>query len=512
MISNKPTPSSILLGFLCLLQQPLPANAAQSISFLPHKAQLAPLFTTQAPSFDAIRPLLTGTKDERFEAFLARTKKAVLLLNEYLRWGNKLPDDFKIHIVMGNQSADMDSSVSSVFQAYILSRIKPAQGTFYFPLMNSFERDFELRKDVAYWFNHYNEDEGGIKKDDLVFLDHFPISKLAREVFSRKKNKSKLAITLIDHNELPPHQKVLTPYVVTIFDHHKNSGIWPGKKKGKVEITINDTATNTITMVINDFATKYNGVFKEILTGQPQLVRFLYGGILMDASNKKGAIKDSLDKVATKYLEDRGLTSQEAVKADVKLLKALREDTEGFSPLQLLLKDAKDFEVKKNTLNIVSFKGLSLEEFKVRANLTSNEDLIGLARELERELLERDQLLPEIIIIRFKRSFENRDSEYSLLVFSENTAKLSLFAPFIQNQLKPRKTESKGKSKVKIVKDESFWIFENIARINRNALRDKVDNFQMKANLAAKVAKRIRTGEVPDEIRAQIDISFYQAA
>ncbi len=118
-------------------------------------------------------------------------------------------DSKNIHIILGNESGDLDSVVSSILYAYFLSREDRAESdALYIPLLNIHREDLLLRKDVDYLLQL-----AGIPSHTLLFLDdELPLQKLLQH--------NRLRLHLVDHNALRPKQRHLSSAVVSIIDHH----------------------------------------------------------------------------------------------------------------------------------------------------------------------------------------------------------------------------------------------------------------------------------------------------
>ena len=116
-----------------------------------------------------------------------------------------------LHAVIGNTGGDLDSVVSAISFAYIRQSQDPT--ILVIPILNINHDDFRLRTEVEYLFKAL-----GIKKTSLLFSDHVDLEQL-------NKNQ-RLSVTLVDHNELAPHQDYLAGSIVGILDHHEDKGLY----------------------------------------------------------------------------------------------------------------------------------------------------------------------------------------------------------------------------------------------------------------------------------------------
>ncbi|XP_076337622.1 exopolyphosphatase PRUNE1-like isoform X7 [Tachypleus tridentatus] len=132
------------------------------------------------------------------ESFLRNCKSYVGCLNYF-------PE---IHVVLGNESCDLDSAVTSIVTAFLLCQRKSELECVVLPVLNVVRKDFRLRTEVTFFLQKTN-----IPLDLLIFKDEIDLEKLAKE--------KKLYLTLVDHNILSADQQCLEEAVVRVIDHHK---------------------------------------------------------------------------------------------------------------------------------------------------------------------------------------------------------------------------------------------------------------------------------------------------
>lgn len=230
----------------------------------------------------------------------------------------------KVHFVMGNESADLDSIVSSIAFAYLLyHENNSSQGEeLYIPLLNIHRDEIALHKDLLYLFQLLN-----ISTDDLLFLDdHVPLDLLFMQ--------DRLRFNLVDHNLLRPSQEHLSNAVERIVDHHADENkqyplITPENKT----IAIVGSATTLIAEKM---------LSSQQITMTPELALLLLGPILIDTSNLQ-----SLEKTTERDI--KAAETLKALAADIipqdfyeELLKA-KNDISGLTPSMLLSKDFKEY-------------------------------------------------------------------------------------------------------------------------------------------------------------------------
>ena len=112
------------------------------------------------------------------------------------------------HVVMGNESADLDSIVSASVYAYFLRHHDRDSSVNIVPLINTGSKGLSSRQEAAFLF-----EKTGVDVANLLFLDS-----LCLEEFH---SAGRLRLTLIDHNDLAVRQSEFKSAVVEIIDHHE---------------------------------------------------------------------------------------------------------------------------------------------------------------------------------------------------------------------------------------------------------------------------------------------------
>ncbi|CAG9828888.1 unnamed protein product [Diabrotica balteata] len=114
-----------------------------------------------------------------------------------------------IHIVLGNESCDIDSSVSAVLIANYYNTFRPdfiPADALVVPVQNVSKEGFLYRNDVCYL---YNEIE--LPLDVLVYRDQINFEDLVKT--------KKVTATLVDHHVLTEKDKILEEAVIQVLDH-----------------------------------------------------------------------------------------------------------------------------------------------------------------------------------------------------------------------------------------------------------------------------------------------------
>ncbi|KAL8595557.1 hypothetical protein ACOMHN_000765 [Nucella lapillus] len=129
----------------------------------------------------------------------------------------RLQEFHAVHVVIGNESCDLDSAVSAIVYAYFLHETSLASvGTALFlPLLNIPRSDFPLRTEIVHFLGKF-----GISAPDLIFQDDLDLAKV--------KVTTDLKVTLVDHHVLSGTKMAeLEESVVQILDHRPKDGELP---------------------------------------------------------------------------------------------------------------------------------------------------------------------------------------------------------------------------------------------------------------------------------------------
>ncbi|KAI1229996.1 hypothetical protein IHE44_0010715, partial [Lamprotornis superbus] len=137
----------------------------------------------------------------------------------------------EIHVVMGNEACDLDSTVSALALAYFLAQVRlghwpgvwrwpggrltgvtpglqssPAPRAAFVPVLNIPRADFALRTETTFLLR-----DRGIPAASLIFRDEIDLGGL--------HHAGLLSLTLVDHHVLPGADAALEEAVVEVLDH-----------------------------------------------------------------------------------------------------------------------------------------------------------------------------------------------------------------------------------------------------------------------------------------------------
>ncbi|XP_063920417.1 exopolyphosphatase PRUNE1 [Zophobas morio] len=246
---------------------------------------------------------------EQFQTFLQKAKQA----REFTSYNS-------IHLVLGNESCDLDSTVSALALAYLIHYQKCT--SLVIPIMNVEAKYFPLRTETCYLLKKY-----GIDPNLLIFKDQIDYANLLKT--------GKLFTSLVDHHVLSSHDKVLEKTVVQIFDH---------RPINEEEICQGEHIEKTVIKIVGSCATL---VANEILSCNPsilfsELSHLLYATIIYDTIglNKEHGKTFDEDLTVAQRLEDILKTSPNR-KDLFDLLWKVHNDSSTLTTKDLLYRDLK---------------------------------------------------------------------------------------------------------------------------------------------------------------------------
>lgn len=226
-----------------------------------------------------------------------------------------------IHFVIGNESADLDSVVSSLVYAFLLHQESSNRGL-YLPLINIRREEIALRQDVLYLFQLFE-----LSLEDMLFLDDYvPLESLFAQ--------GRLRLNLVDHNILRLSQRHLSSCVERIIDHHvdENYSYPLLSLNNKIITTVGSAATLIAEKLLSNPS----------VSAIHELAALLLAPILIDTGNLQSAEKTTnRDKIAAQALWP--LAASLLSNDYYQQLMAAKNDITGLTPSLLLSKDYKEY-------------------------------------------------------------------------------------------------------------------------------------------------------------------------
>ncbi|EFX05957.1 exopolyphosphatase [Grosmannia clavigera kw1407] len=244
-------------------------------------------------------------------------------------------------IVVGNESADLDSLCSAVLLAYLRSHVPPH--TLHVPLSNLERADLRLRPELSAAM------DGAVSADDLITLSELPTDLSPAET----------RWLLVDHNALTG---VLAgrfaARVVGCIDHHADEGVVPDVRADDLARII-EPCGSCVSLVLRAHAASW----RALATRQPdppadrQLARLALAPLLVDTTGlRDGSKTTETDRqavaVAESFLAAHDLQYDRSAYLDQ--LAQLKDNLAGLSYRDVLRKDYKQWREGVLTLGMAT--------------------------------------------------------------------------------------------------------------------------------------------------------------
>nr|XP_033779047.1 exopolyphosphatase PRUNE1 [Geotrypetes seraphini] len=250
----------------------------------------------------------------------------------------------QLHVVLGNESCDLDSAVSSIVLAYYLAQTSDARLAFV-PVLNTPRSEFPLRTECTFFLK-----ERGVPEEYLVFRDEIDLHALHRAGL--------LSLSLVDHNVLPSGDVILEEVVTEVIDHR------PLERRCNPKCCVTAELVGSCATLVTE----------KILMGASQILdtqvaSLLHGTIVLDCVNmapEAGKVTPKDSKYIT-LLESRFPDLPER-SATFELLQKAKFDVSGLTTEQMLRKDLK--VLSEEDINLaMSAIYVNLEAFLQRKDL-----------------------------------------------------------------------------------------------------------------------------------------------
>lgn len=295
-----------------------------------------------------------------------------------------------VHVVVGNESCDLDSAVSCLLMFHIISKMsdelngKDKTRTLYIPLLNT-TRDMLDTKSEVLWFlaKTLNIDKSFLTcKDDIDWPEI-------------KKNGVEVLITLVDHNYNDEFKDI--GKVVEIIDHHQvQNAAWLLENQGQIRLTL-DTSVGSCTTLV---AERLFYIYAEHHVSD-EILLLIYGAVLLDTiclseKAKRFTRRDLyLLKKLDQLLGARRPNRDQLYKQLVEVKNSTRElDFE-----KLMKRDLKVYRDRRGTrVGIASLFGMAAKE------------ALGLAANIDLDLFFRQNQYEAFIIMGLIADLEQSDS------------------------------------------------------------------------------------------------------
>ncbi|KAL9084308.1 MAG: hypothetical protein Q9165_008136 [Trypethelium subeluteriae] len=228
---------------------------------------------------------------------LSRVSLQTFLTNARSALRSAIEHRSDVTLVIGNESADLDSFTSSVLYSYLRSA-KPSPRAFsqiYVPLLNIREADIALRPEFLALLPHAD-----LQSKDLITLSDLPEEANIRAKLSPEKTQW----ILVDHNSLQgPLGSIYKERIAGVIDHHEEEHMVPPDTGEEPRII--ERAGSCTSLVTNYCRESWDSVTtNEAANFDAQIAKFALASILIDTTNlqSKGKVMPS-DEEAVKALE-----------------------------------------------------------------------------------------------------------------------------------------------------------------------------------------------------------------
>ncbi|NXD87304.1 PRUN1 Exopolyphosphatase, partial [Halcyon senegalensis] len=262
----------------------------------------------------------------------------------------------EIHVVMGNEACDLDSTVSALALAYFLAKTSPASNAAFIPVLNIPRADFALRTETTFLLR-----DQGVHAASLIFRDEIDLGGLHRAGL--------LSLTLVDHHVLPGADAALEEAVVEVLDHRPLER----DRVPSCRVTA-EPVGSCATLVTERIAQGPPGVLDRLTAAM------LHGTILLDCVNLVPAAGKATPRdVACVALLEARFPELPARDAVFEALKAAMFDISGLTTEQMLRKDLKVLSGDELLLAISAIY-MDLETFLQRPGLVQDLEAFCQAR------------------------------------------------------------------------------------------------------------------------------------
>ncbi|KAI1301614.1 Protein prune -like protein 2 [Halotydeus destructor] len=280
------------------------------------------------------------------ENFLQRCKESLSTLTSFKT----------VHLVVGNESCDLDSAVSALALAYHLNTTKYSgdSDAIVLPVLNIQRSQLRLKTEIIFWLQ------------DAVKLDLKHLICKDEIAFDSLKSIKNVLISLVDHNEDKEFESL--GQVVQVIDHHKQSEA----RKAIVDTLMDSEVDEKVGSCCTLVAKRYIEANSE---HDVQIALMLYGPVILDTvcfaesvkkfGNEDVAVVSQLEKI----MSSTSLSREEFYEQ----LLAARNSISSLNGEDLIRKDLKIAEIVPlgHRIAVSSLPGLLTKHFVTRSDFES---------------------------------------------------------------------------------------------------------------------------------------------
>ena len=230
-------------------------------------------------------------------------------------------------IVVGNESADLDSIISANILAYTYNKLGKSNVV---PLINCNRGDYKLRTESYGLLKRYDVDES-----DLIFIDDIDSSLI--------DNPADIKVTVVDHNKLPDNLRNWDNNVVAVFDHHQDIDMYKNSNPRIFE-TVGSCSTLVGKYILENKADIYETEEIAVLNLSPILVD------TVNLDREQGRVTEEDIETFNKIKKYTSVDTEKLYND----LQYMKSDVSSLSSIDLLRKDYKQWANSKMTYGMAS--------------------------------------------------------------------------------------------------------------------------------------------------------------
>uniref|UniRef100_A0A8D0E7N9 Prune exopolyphosphatase 1 n=1 Tax=Salvator merianae TaxID=96440 RepID=A0A8D0E7N9_SALMN len=251
----------------------------------------------------------------------------------------------EVHVVLGNESCDLDSMVSALALAYFFAKTTPDSKVAFVPVLNIPRSDFPLRTESTFFLR-----EQQIPEHLLIFRDEINLAALHQSGL--------LSLTLVDHHVLPSEDTALEEAVVEVIDHR------PLERERRLSCKVTAELVGSCATLVTERILQSS---EDVL--DRQTAALLHGTIVLDCVN----MAPEAGKVTPKDIQYASLLERKfpdlPPRKDIfEALQSAKFDVSGLTTEQMLRKDLKTLSGREVVIALSAIY-VNLQEFLRRPGL-----------------------------------------------------------------------------------------------------------------------------------------------
>ncbi|RDA94018.1 hypothetical protein CP533_5044 [Ophiocordyceps camponoti-saundersi (nom. inval.)] len=243
-------------------------------------------------------------------------------------------------LVVGNESADLDSLCCAIVYAYLRSQQEHGDqtpGSLHIPLANLPRADLGLRPEMTAVLAHAQ-----LRPSDLITLSDLP---------DLSSTDSSTRWVLVDHNALTGPLARFAPRVVGCIDHHQDERSVPADASPRII----EPCGSCMSLVVDETRQEWDSLTARDSDGDDALVKLCLAPIVIDTVNLSPSAKKvkPKDTHAVDYLETK-LSNPESFSRDAFFdeISAVKDDISRLTLRDLMRRDYKQWRENDLVLGV----------------------------------------------------------------------------------------------------------------------------------------------------------------